>query len=391
MVAAPEFAPGVMDIFAKWKNLRVMRIANMARLESFVGAQYVDFKSLVDGGIVVQTAFVPTTLTIADFLPAAAQHKGRDYRVARAPTPTEQEDLLFGWLVETGITSNSVIYVKDGATVGIGTGEQDRVGVAEIARDKAYRKLADRLSWESFAAPYASLAKPEARAEIDREVARPEGRHRRLVHGLRRLLPVPRRGGRGAARGGHGHRAARRVGPGLRVHRGVQRGGRGHGLHGPALLQALGRQEGSQMYERNVSHIEALVKQQNEWRGACINLIASENVTSRRIRGVMGSDFAHRYAEGHPGERYYQGTEIIDEIESLLKQHMKGLFRCRHSDVRPISGTIANDAVFSRYIRPGDVVMVNSTPGGGHISHHKAGSVGKYTKNIVNFPLTADG
>ncbi len=105
----------------------------------------------------------------------------------------------------------------------------------------------------------------------------------------------------------------------------------------------------------------------------------------------MGSDFAHRYAEGHPGERYYQGTEIIDEIESLLKQHMKSLFHCRHADVRPISGTIANDAVFSRYISPGDVVMVNSTPAGGHISHHRAGSVGKYTQNIVNFPLTADG
>jgi glycine hydroxymethyltransferase len=145
------------------------------------------------------------------------------------------------------------------------------------------------------------------------------------------------------------------------------------------------------MYERNVSHIEALVKEQNDWRGACVNLIASENVTSRRARGIMGSDFAHRYAEGHPGERYYQGTEIIDEIEGLLKQHMKSLFRCRNTDVRPISGTIANDAVFSRYIRPGDVVMVNSTPGGGHISHHRAGSVGKYTKNIVNFPLTADG
>jgi glycine hydroxymethyltransferase len=134
------------------------------------------------------------------------------------------------------------------------------------------------------------------------------------------------------------------------------------------------------MYERNVSHIEALVKEQNDWRGTCINLIASENVTSRWVRGIMGSNFAHRYAEGHPGERYYQGTEIIDEIESLLKQHMKSLFRCRNTDVRPVSGTIANDAV-----------MVNSTPAGGHISHHRAGSVGKYTKNIVNFPLTADG
>ncbi len=127
------------------------------------------------------------------------------------------------------------------------------------------------------------------------------------------------------------------------------------------------------------------------WRGATINLIASENVLSNRARKVMGSDFVHRYAEGHPGERYYQGTEIIDEIEARLKKRLKSLFRCRQVDVRPISGTLSNDAIFSQYINPGDVVMVNSTPGGGHISHHRAGSVGKYTSNIINFPLTPDG
>ncbi len=145
------------------------------------------------------------------------------------------------------------------------------------------------------------------------------------------------------------------------------------------------------MYERNVTQIEELVRKQNQWRRSTLNLIASENVLSERAREVMGSDFAHRYAEGHPGERYYQGTEIIDEVESLLKKHLKTIFHCRQVDVRPISGTVANDAVFSRFIQPGDVVMVNSTPGGGHISHHRAGSVGKYTNNIVNFPLTPDG
>jgi glycine hydroxymethyltransferase len=145
------------------------------------------------------------------------------------------------------------------------------------------------------------------------------------------------------------------------------------------------------MYERNVSTIEDLVRKQNEWRLKTLNLIASENVLSGRAREVMGSDFAHRYAEGHPGERYYQGTEIIDEIESRVKKNLKSLFHCKQVDVRPISGTMANEAVFSRYINPGDVVMVNSTPGGGHISHHRAGSVGKYTQNIVNFPLTKDG
>jgi phosphoribosylaminoimidazolecarboxamide formyltransferase/IMP cyclohydrolase len=175
VVAAPEFAPGVMDVFARWKNLRVIRIANMAKLESFIGAQYVDFKSLIDGGIIAQSAFVPKTMKVEDFIPAQAAFKGREYRIERTPTARELGDLLFGWLLETGITSNSVIYVKDGATVGIGTGEQDRVGVAEIARDKAYRKLADRLSWESFKTPYSALSKPEARAEIDKEVSRQKG------------------------------------------------------------------------------------------------------------------------------------------------------------------------------------------------------------------------
>ena len=145
------------------------------------------------------------------------------------------------------------------------------------------------------------------------------------------------------------------------------------------------------MYERNVSNIEELAQKQNEWRKKTLNLIASENVLSNRARQVMGSDFAHRYAEGHPGERYYQGTEVIDEIEARVKKNLKSLFRCKHADVRPISGTVSNESVFSRYINPGDVVMVNSTPGGGHISHHRAGSVGKYTQNIVNFPLAKDG
>ncbi len=145
------------------------------------------------------------------------------------------------------------------------------------------------------------------------------------------------------------------------------------------------------VYEQNVRWIEKLVGEQNEWRSSTLNLIASENVLSNRARKVLGSDFAHRYAEGHPGTRYYRGTDKIDDIEDRLSHQMKSLFNCKNVDVRPISGTVANEAVFSRYIRWGNVVMVNSTPGGGHISHHKVGSVGKYTPNIIDFPLTKDG
>jgi phosphoribosylaminoimidazolecarboxamide formyltransferase/IMP cyclohydrolase len=91
------------------------------------------------------------------------------------PTDREAEDLLFGWLVESGVTSNSVLYVKDLTTVGIGTGEQDRVGVAEIARDKAYRKLADRYSFEAWQTPYNDLKDSQRQAEIDARVAAEKG------------------------------------------------------------------------------------------------------------------------------------------------------------------------------------------------------------------------
>ena len=145
------------------------------------------------------------------------------------------------------------------------------------------------------------------------------------------------------------------------------------------------------MYAKKIAAVEELVRRQEAWRGQCLNLIASENVLSRRARAAGGSDFAHRYAEGHPGERYYRGTGYIDEIETQLTAHLKILFGCTHCEVRPVSGTNANEAVFSRFVAPGDVVLVNSTPGGGHISHHRLGSLGKFTRNIVDFPLTPDG
>jgi len=135
----------------------------------------------------------------------------------------------------------------------------------------------------------------------------------------------------------------------------------------------------------------ALINKQDEWRSRTINLIASENVMSKKVRSMAGSDFAHRYAEGHPGERYYRGTNYIDEIESKVKSNLKILFKCNHIEVRPISGTNSNEAVFSKFVDKEDVVMANSTPGGGHISHHRMGSLGKFTRNIIDFPLSKDG
>ena len=175
VVVAPEFDPGVMDIFSRKKNLRVIRIGNIDRLQTFIGQRCVEFKSLIDGGIIAQWSFVPQARTRDDLTPARCEVNGKEYRIKRTPTDREYEDLLFGWLVEAGVTSNSVLYVKDLVTVGIGTGEQDRVGVAEIARDKAYRKLADRYCFEAWQTPYNDLKDPSRKAEIDARVADEKG------------------------------------------------------------------------------------------------------------------------------------------------------------------------------------------------------------------------
>ena len=183
VVVAPDFEPGVMDLFATKKNLRVLRIRDMANLTDFVAKHVLDLKTLIDGGVVVQSSFAVNARTPADLLNAIAMRKVVDgqtgetrleeHRIARAPTAKELDDLFFGWLVEAGVTSNSVLYVKDGVTVGIGTGEQDRVGVAEIARDKAYTKHADILAWDEYAKPYNELRQhlgEEAGAKAQREI-----------------------------------------------------------------------------------------------------------------------------------------------------------------------------------------------------------------------------
>jgi phosphoribosylaminoimidazolecarboxamide formyltransferase / IMP cyclohydrolase len=175
VVAAPDFEEGVMGILGKRKNLRVIRIANIERLQTFIGKRCVDFKSLMDGGIIAQWSYVPQARTRENLKTAECEYRGKSYRIDREPTDSEYEDMRFGWLVESGITSNSVIYVKDQVTVGIGTGEQDRVGVAEIARDKAFRKLGDRYCFEAHGISYNDLKDADKKAALDKRVAEEKG------------------------------------------------------------------------------------------------------------------------------------------------------------------------------------------------------------------------
>jgi phosphoribosylaminoimidazolecarboxamide formyltransferase/IMP cyclohydrolase len=165
VVVAPDYADGAVEILKKRRNLRIIRIDRMDRLEKYRTMRFVDFKSLIDGGIIVQQSPLNIVSSREDLKPAAAEYKGLKYAIERLPSEKEYEDLLFGWFVEQGVTSNSVLYVKNGVTVGIGTGEQDRVGVAEIAVYKAYTKYADLLCFERHGVSYKQFELDVAKGE----------------------------------------------------------------------------------------------------------------------------------------------------------------------------------------------------------------------------------
>jgi phosphoribosylaminoimidazolecarboxamide formyltransferase/IMP cyclohydrolase len=156
VVAAPGFEPGVLDILARRKTLRIFHLEALADLERLSIEPFLDIKSLCDGGLVLQKSFVNRIRTPQDFLAAVATQDNITV-TARAPNRQEAEDLVFAWAVEAGVTSNSVIFAKDGATCAIGTGEQDRVGCVELAIHKAYTKYADRLSFERLGFPLYEL------------------------------------------------------------------------------------------------------------------------------------------------------------------------------------------------------------------------------------------
>lgn len=147
VIAAPEFKNEALEILKNKKNLRILQLPDLANLSDLVKEPYLDIKSLVDGGIIVQFSFRNQILSDKDWHPAQATKDGKTI-IARQPTPQEAEDLLFAWAVEAGVSSNSVIFVKDGATVSIGTGEQDRVGCVDLTIYKAYTKYSDLLSFQ---------------------------------------------------------------------------------------------------------------------------------------------------------------------------------------------------------------------------------------------------
>jgi len=128
---------------------------------------------------------------------------------------------------------------------------------------------------------------------------------------------------------------------------------------------------GKSVNKEAYNKIFSKLKEHHKWFENSIPLIASENIPSPAVREAIISDFGNRYAEGWPGERVYAGCIFIDDVEFECMKLAKKLFKAKFADVRPISGVVANLAVYSAFTNPGDIMLAPSIPAGGHISHGK--------------------
>jgi len=113
-----------------------------------------------------------------------------------------------------------------------------------------------------------------------------------------------------------------------------------------------------------------------------LEMIASENYTSRAVLEAVGSVLTNKYAEGYPGRRYYGGCEYVDTVEELARSRAKQLFGADHANVQPHAGSQANMAAYAALIRPGDTVLAMSLAQGGHLTH---GSKVNFSGQLYNF------
>ena len=133
--------------------------------------------------------------------------------------------------------------------------------------------------------------------------------------------------------------------------------------------------------------IEKEVQRQNDH----IELIASENWTSKAVMAAMGSPLTNKYAEGYSGKRYYGGCAVIDEIETLAIERAKKLFGCEYANVQPHSGAQANLAVEFAILKPGDTMMGMNLNQGGHLTHGSAANISGSYFNIVPYGVDENG
>lgn len=115
--------------------------------------------------------------------------------------------------------------------------------------------------------------------------------------------------------------------------------------------------------------IQALINRENERQQTGLEMIASENYTSKAVMEAQGSILTNKYAEGYPGKRYYGGCEFVDGVETLAIERAKKIFGCGFANVQPHSGSQANMAVYLAALKPGETILGMDLSHGGHLTH----------------------
>ena len=135
------------------------------------------------------------------------------------------------------------------------------------------------------------------------------------------------------------------------------------------------------------SLIEEEVARQNDH----IELIASENWTSKAVMAAMGSPLTNKYAEGLPGKRYYGGCYVVDKVENIARERAKELFHCDYVNVQPHAGAQANLAVQFALLKPGDTIMGMDLEQGGHLTHGSSANISGTYFNIIPYGVDDNG
>ncbi len=142
------------------------------------------------------------------------------------------------------------------------------------------------------------------------------------------------------------------------------------------------------MSTKSIDVIRTIVKEHTDWRGSCINLIASENVVSKAVKEMLISDLGNRYAIGFLHNRFYTGTKYVDELEGVTTDLAKRVFQAEHVNYVPISGTMSNLVLFNALTEPGDVVTALSVIDGGHASFRETSKI--HGVSLVPLPFSME-
>lgn len=136
--------------------------------------------------------------------------------------------------------------------------------------------------------------------------------------------------------------------------------------------------------------IYSLVMQEEKRQADKIRLIASENYVSKAILETTGSVLTNKYSEGYAGKRYYEGQQIIDQVEQLAIKRAKGIFGAEHVNVQCYSGSPANIAVYLAFLNPGDTILGMALPHGGHLTHGAKVSISGRYFDAQSYELDAE-